>query len=102
MVLRTTTYNYITGTYLIASIGGATVASLLLSHHVYLLNSLSAICFVLTAMLAMLIPSHCGRDSEVTADAVPILSPAEDDESPPPLSPKGLISVDDQVAIFRG
>ena len=102
MVLRTTTYNYITGTYLIASIAGASVASLLLSHHVYLLNGLSAICFALTVMLAMLIPSHCGRDSEVTADAVPILPPAEDDDSPPPVSPKGLISVDDQVTTYRG
>lgn len=53
-------------------------------------------CFALTAILAMLIPSHCGRDSKLAADAVPILSPVEDDESPP-MSPKGQASfLDDQ------
>lgn len=87
MVSRTTTYNYISGIYLLASFGGATFASLLLSHHVYFLNGLSVMCFVLTAMIAMLIPNHCGRDSKLAADAVPILSPDEDDELPP-FSPK--------------
>ena len=54
-------------------------------------------CFALTAMLAMLIPSHCGRDSKLAADAVPILSPVEDDVQPP-VSPDGRATfVDDQV-----
>ena len=56
-------------------------------------------CFALTAMLAMLIPSHCGRDSQLAADAVPILSPVEDDEVPP-VSPKGPSTIlNDQVLI---
>ena len=81
--------------------GAATIGSLLLSHHVYLLNGLSAVCFVLTAMIALLIPSHCGRDSGLAADAVPILSPVEDDDLPP-MSPKGQVtSIDDEVMTYE-
>ena len=93
LIFRTTTYNYMTSTWLLASVGGATVASLLLSHHVYFLNGLSVTCFALTAMIAMLIPGHCGRDSQLAADAVPILSPIEDDESSP-ASPKRPSTLD--------
>ncbi len=82
LIFRTKIYNYISGFYLLASFLGSLIASLLLSHHVYFLNCLSAVCFILTAMMAMLVPSHCGRDSQLAADAVPILSSVEDDESP--------------------
>lgn len=83
--LRTKTYNYISGTCLIAEVGGAILGSLLLSHHVYFLNSLAIICYILTAWIAMLIPSHSGRDLKVIEDAVPILLPLDDPD--PPYSP---------------
>lgn len=101
LIFSTTTYNYITGTYFLASVGGATFASLLLSHHVYLLNGLSVMGFILTAMIAMLIPSHCGRDSKLAADAVPILSPFEDDQTPP-LSPKESMTDDENQVMISG
>lgn len=92
---RTTTYNYITAVYFLASVGGATFASLLLSHHVYLLNGLSVMCFFLTAMVVLLIPSHCGRDSKIAENAVPILSPIEDDGLLP-VSPNGPRTLDEK------
>ena len=51
--------------------------------------------FVLTAMIATLIPSHCGRDSKIAANAVPLLSPIEDDDLLPE-SPKGPITMDEK------
>lgn len=49
----------------------------------------------------MLIPSHCGRDFKLAADAVPILSPVEDDESPP-VSPKGPPMFDENQVTIGG
>lgn len=100
-VHRTTTYNYISALCFLASVGGGTVASLLLSHHVYFLNGISTMSFVLAAMIATFIPSHCGRDSKIAANAVPILSPAEDDDLLPE-SLKGLIPMaEKQVTKLR-
>ena len=78
MDLRTKTYNYISGTYLLAGVAGAALASLLLSRHIYLLNILAIICYALTLWVAMLIPTHCGRDFKLVEDTVPILTPPED------------------------
>lgn len=61
MIFRTTTYNFITGTYFLASVGRAIFTSLFLSHHVHFLNGLSVTCFALTAMITMLIPNIVGE-----------------------------------------
>ena len=61
-VARTNTYNYISGSYFIASLVGSTIGSLLLSNHVYLLNALSIFCYLATAYIATSIPAHYGRD----------------------------------------
>lgn len=79
----TKTYNYLSGTYLLAGVGGAAFGSLLLTNHVYLLNGLSIVCFALTAWIALFIPPHCGRDLKSIEDLTPILSPLEEDSSLP-------------------
>ena len=53
--------------------------------------------FVLTAIIAMPIPSSCGRDLGLAADAVPILSQVEGDRPPPTPSKQPTASTDDQV-----
>ena len=83
MHLRTKTYNYLYGAFLLASVGGAALASLLLSNHVYLLNTLSVLCYALTAWIALSIPSHCGRDFKDAEDKIPILIPKIDSPSTP-------------------
>ena len=86
MRYSTKTYNYLSGSYLLAGVGGAAFGSLLLSNHVYLLNALSILCFVATTLIAVFIPYHCGRDLKGIEDLVPILSPIDED-SPLPSSP---------------
>ncbi|MCJ1350963.1 MAG: hypothetical protein MMC33_000945 [Icmadophila ericetorum] len=74
----TKTYNYISGTYLIAGMGGAAFGSVLLSHHVYLLNGLSIFGYVITAWIAMLIPRQVGMEySKIASDVIPIPVPEE-------------------------
>ena len=82
MDYRTKTYNYISAFYYIADFGGAAVVSLLLSHHVWLLNALSILCYALTVWIAILIPSECGRHLSDVEDRVPILASVEEPESP--------------------
>lgn len=103
MHLRTKTYNYLYGAFLLATLGGAALASLLLSKHVYLLNTLSVLCYALTAWIAMSIPSHCGRDFKDAEDTIPILIPNLESPSTPssPLQrPKLTSEASTQVALF--
>ena len=72
----TTTYNYISGAYLLAGAGGATFGSLLLSNHVYLLNFLSILCFALTACTVLRIPNDLGLELN---EPVSVLSTEEED-----------------------
>ena len=66
------------GAYLLAGMGGAALGSLLLSHHVYLLNGLSILGYAITAWIALLIPRQAGMEYEkVASDVLPI--PVSDD-----------------------
>ncbi len=78
-VARTNSYNYISGSYFLASVAGSSIGSLLLSQHVYLLNGLSIACYALTACVAATISSHCGRDEQDDESSAPILSDDDDD-----------------------
>lgn len=60
--LRTKSYNYMTASYMLASVAASTIGSLLLSHHVYLLNFLAILCFVLSILLTISIPGQTGHD----------------------------------------
>lgn len=66
---RTNVYNYISGCFLLAAVLGSTIGSLLLSNYLYYLNGLSIMCYVITACIAITIPSHLGRDSEIIEDS---------------------------------
>lgn len=85
---RTNWYNYISGFYLLASVGGLWVGSLLLSQHVYLQNCISIACYILTTCVSVAIPSHCGRDEQHDESSGLIIPDQEDDDfdSPPPSS----------------
>lgn len=85
MVSRTKAYNYISGCYLLASVGGSAIGSMLQSNHVDLLNALSIFCYALTACFATAIPSQCGRHIQTAENSQPILLNAELTASP--LSP---------------
>ena len=61
---RTNWYNYISGFYFLASVGGSSIGSLLLSHYVFLLNGLSIACYILAACVVANISSHCGLDEK--------------------------------------
>lgn len=62
IITRTNVYNYTSAFYFLASVSGSGVGSLLLSHHVYILNGLSILCYLLTMLLALLVSPDCGRD----------------------------------------
>lgn len=74
---RTSVYNYISGYYFLASVLGSATGSLLLSRHVYILNGLSILCFLITAFVAIWIPAHFGRDESVDEATKPLLSPSQ-------------------------
>ncbi len=78
-VARTNSYNYISGCYFLASVGGSSIGSLLLSQHVYLLNGLSIACYALTACVSATVSGQCGRDEQDDESSVPVLSDDEDD-----------------------
>ena len=78
-VARTNSYNYISGFYFLASVGGSSIGSLLLSQHVYILNGLSIACYALTACVSATVSGHCGRDEQDDESSVPVLSEDEDD-----------------------
>ena len=88
MVSRTKAYNYISGCYLLASVGGSAIGSMLLSNHVDLLNALSILCYALTACFAAAIPSQCGRLIQTAEDSQPTLLNSEATASPSS-SPEG-------------
>ena len=52
------------GLFLLASVCGSFIGSMLLSNHVYLLNALSLLTFVITAAIAAFVPGHLGRGSQ--------------------------------------
>lgn len=70
---RTEFYNYISAFWVLSSVGGSAIGSVLLSRHVWLLNALSVLCFILAACLATAIPSGLGRDGENAEDTRPIV-----------------------------
>lgn len=70
---RTKAYNYMSGCFYLAVVSGSALGSLLLSHHVYILNALSIFGYIFTACLAATIPSHCGREVESTDVTRPLL-----------------------------
>ncbi|KAL9125933.1 MAG: hypothetical protein Q9217_004928, partial [Psora testacea] len=78
-------YNYMSGLYLLASVCGSVVGSLLLSNHVYILNALSVLGFALAVAIAGFIPSQLGRqrldDPSLEHSASNLLA-ADDPESP--------------------
>ena len=71
--VRTEFYNYISAFWVLSSVGGSAIGSVLLSHHVWLLNALSVLCFILAACLATAIPSDLGKDSASAEDTRPII-----------------------------
>ena len=62
---RAKTFNYMTSLYLLASVLASSIGSALLSHHVYILNSLSILCFVLAIAIATFIPPDLGRNTTI-------------------------------------
>ena len=102
-LVRTNSYNYISGFYYLASVGGSWIGSLLLSQHVYLLNGLSIACYALTACVSVAVPSHCGREEHDQSYAV-ITPEQEDDDfnaTPPPLAGSAVLSLNPKVTPFR-
>ena len=95
-VVRTNSYNYISGCYFLASVVGSWIGSLLLSRHVYLLNGLSVACYLLTACVSAAIPSYCGRE-EPEERSPHIVSDQEDDsfdDSQPSPADSAILSDD--------
>ena len=74
---RTKTYNYISGFYYLASVGGSFIGSLLLTQHVFYLNGLSIACYALTACLSVNLPSYYGSDKQVD-ESSPLIIPDEE------------------------
>ena len=71
--VRTEFYNYISAFWVLSSVGGSAIGSVLLSHHVWLLNALSVLCFIIAACLATALPSGLGKDSTSAEDTRPIM-----------------------------
>ncbi|KAL8688781.1 MAG: hypothetical protein Q9224_004800, partial [Gallowayella concinna] len=90
----TNVYNYISGIYLLASVSGAAIGSLLLSRHVHMLNALSMLCYVFAASVAATIPTESERELEATEDSQPMLLGADHAHSPP------LKSLTSALALF--
>ncbi len=82
---RTNWFNYISGFFFLASVGGSSIGSLLLSRHVYLLNGLSIACYALTACVSGTIPSHFGRedqdDDKQDNERSPLITPDQEYDS---------------------
>lgn len=102
-LFRTNSYNYISGVYYLASVGGSWIGSLLLSQHVYLLNGLSIACYALTACVSVAVPSYCGRDEHDQSYAA-IIPEQEDDDfnaTSPPLAASAVLSLSPKVTLCR-
>ncbi|KAL8809573.1 MAG: hypothetical protein Q9200_003293 [Gallowayella weberi] len=94
-VFRTNVYNYISGIYLLATVSGSAIGSLLLSRHVYILNALSILCYIFTASVAATIPTACGHELEAMDDSQSIL--LANDQTHPPRSSLDKIAKSDRV-----
>ena len=79
-LVRTNSYNYISGFYFLASVLGSWIGSLLLSQHVYLLNGLSIAAYALTACVAVAVPSQCGREEHDQSYAAVSTEQEDDDD----------------------
>lgn len=75
----TKTYNYMSGFYYLANVAGSLIGSLLLTHHVHLLNGFSIACYALTACVSLNLPSYCGRDKQDDENSRLVI-PDEDDD----------------------
>ncbi|KAL8743194.1 MAG: hypothetical protein Q9190_004429 [Brigantiaea leucoxantha] len=84
----TKSYNYISAFYLLANMAGTAVASLLLSHHVYLLNFLSVLCYLLTLCLAATFPTQAVKDGKFVAESPELLLRSPNDWEDPEDSPE--------------
>ena len=84
-LIRTNAYNYISALFFVAGVVGSTVVSLLLSNHVYVLNSLSITCFLFTACVACSIPAYYGIEDPGEHDMEPFSD--SDDDFPPTAAP---------------
>lgn len=83
---RTNCYNYISGFYFLASVCGSSIGSLLLSHHVYLLNGLSIFCYAATALVALAIPSELGLEGQKPEYDVNVTPVSNEDDADTSLS----------------
>ena len=72
-IVRTEFYNYTSAFWVLSSVGGSAIGSVLLSHHVWLLNALSILSFILAACLATAIPRDLGKDGGTAEDTRPII-----------------------------
>ena len=90
-VESTNAYNYISGFYFLANVFGSTIGSLLLSNHVYILNGLSIIVYLMTAFMATTVPAHYGRETLAEESVQPFLD-SSDEASPSPRSPASTSS----------
>ncbi|KAL8819805.1 MAG: hypothetical protein Q9223_001842 [Gallowayella weberi] len=90
----TNVYNYISGIYLLATVSGSAIGSLLLSRHVYILNALSILCYIFTASVAATIPTACGHELEAMDDSQSIL--LANDQTHPPRSSLDKIAKSDR------
>ena len=77
-IVRTEFYNYISAFWVLSSVGGSAIGSVLLSHHVWLLNALSVLCFIFAACLATAIPSGLGKSGESAEDTRSIIMASDD------------------------
>ncbi|MCJ1229055.1 hypothetical protein MMC12_005719 [Toensbergia leucococca] len=75
----TNTFNYVSGFYFCASVFGSAVGSLLLSNHVYILNGLSILCYIVTICVATVIPPCYGRNDSVNEAVQPFRDSSEED-----------------------
>lgn len=101
--IRTNSYNYVSGFYYLASVGGSWIGSLLLNQHVYLLNGLSIACYALTACVSVAVPSQCGREDH-DPSYVAIAPEEEDDDfnaTPSSLAASAVLSLNPKVTLLR-
>ncbi|KAI4198057.1 MAG: hypothetical protein LQ350_005498, partial [Teloschistes chrysophthalmus] len=77
-------YNYVTAFYTLGSVVGSYIGSLLLSHHVYVQNFISVVCYILTVGVAAFIPSYLGFEQPAAESAALIDEDDDDEHSPSP------------------
>ncbi|KAL8726068.1 MAG: hypothetical protein Q9166_006947 [cf. Caloplaca sp. 2 TL-2023] len=72
-------------------VSGSAIGSLLLSRHVFLLNGLSFLCYILTSCVAAAIPTESGRAADDADASRPILLAVDDLDSPRSSSDRAVI-----------